>query len=83
MSRDAVLELAASAEVDPEELLEYWNERAAIREIDGGQSREDAERDAVGDLRDLLAHGRWMLGDRKGPRRVDGAPADARDRGVR
>ncbi len=79
MTRDAVLELAASAEVDPEELLEYWNERAAIRELDGGQAREDAERDAVDDLRDLLAQGSWMLGDRKRPRRVDSTPGK-RDR---
>ncbi len=29
---------------------EYWEERAAIREYDGGQSREDAERGALEDL---------------------------------
>ena len=27
-------------------LLDLWEERAAIREYDGGQPREDAERDA-------------------------------------
>jgi hypothetical protein len=31
-------------------VLEYWNERAAIREYDGGQSRADAERDALKDV---------------------------------
>ncbi len=29
---------------------EYWAERAAIREYDGGQSRSDAERDAWTDV---------------------------------
>lgn len=29
---------------------EWWEERAAIREYDGGQSREDAERDAWTDV---------------------------------
>lgn len=30
--------------------LELFEERAAIREFDGGQSREDAERDAAADV---------------------------------
>lgn len=32
-----------------DDVLEYFNERAAIREYDGGQLRADAERDAVTD----------------------------------
>jgi hypothetical protein len=37
--RAAVVELAEKSGVDPDELVEWWAERAAIREIDGGQSR--------------------------------------------
>lgn len=29
-----------------QEKIELWNERAAIREYDGNQSREEAEREA-------------------------------------
>jgi len=81
MSRDAVIELATSSGVDPEDLLEYWGERAAIREIDGGQSRDEAERDALEDLRELLALGHWML--RKGPRSIrdDRRSDDGRETG--
>lgn len=32
------------------DLVDAWEERAAIREFDGGQSREDAERAAARDL---------------------------------
>lgn len=38
------------------DLLEYWGERAAIREFDGGMSREDAERAALIDV--------WVLQER-------------------
>ena len=34
-----------------EELIEWWEERAAIREFDGGMSRRYAERGAWYDLR--------------------------------
>lgn len=54
MSRDACLELARTLGVDPDALVEAWAERAAIREYEGGQSRTDAERDALDDVR--LAH---------------------------
>jgi hypothetical protein len=74
--RAAVIQLAEQSGVDPDELVEYWAERAAIREIDGGQTREDAEQGALGDIRELLAVGDWML-ERKGPK---SAPAtDAAD----
>lgn len=33
-----------------EEQLEFFNERAAIREYDGGQDRQSAERDAAAEL---------------------------------
>jgi len=65
--RAAVTELAERAGVDPDDLVEYWSERAAIREIDGGQSRDDAEQGALDDIRELLAVGDWML-ERKGPK---------------
>ena len=41
-------------DVNDEELLELWNERAAIREYDGEQDRKAAEQDACGDLRDMF-----------------------------
>ncbi len=49
--------------VDP--LLDAWNERAAIREYDGGQPRAAAEHDALEDLRRELA----ITGIVSGPRR--------------
>ena len=49
-----------------------WAERAAIREFEGGQSRDDAERDALDDVR--AAH-------RRGPRSASVAvDADAKKR---
>ena len=54
MSREGCLELARTLGVDADALVEEWTERAAIREFDGGQSRADAERDALDDIR--LAH---------------------------
>lgn len=33
-----------------EDVTEMWNERAAIREYDGGMSRRDAEQIAEGDV---------------------------------
>jgi hypothetical protein len=37
------------------DMVEEWQERAAIREYDGGQPRDLAERDAIEDL--LRIHG--------------------------
>jgi hypothetical protein len=72
--RAAVIELAEKSGVDPDELLEWWGERAAIREIDGGQSREDAERGALEDMREMIGLGAWML-QRKGPRSTPSSTA--------
>ncbi len=80
MSRAAIIELAERAGVEVADVIEYWEERAAIREIDGGQERAAAERDAVDDIRELLAVGRWTFGERKGPRSAEAAPERERDR---
>ena len=53
--------------------LEWWAERAAIREVDGGQSREDAEREAFDEVRE-------MLEQRKGPRSTLPAPVSIKKR---
>ncbi len=73
MTRLVCIELAESAGVDPDDLLEYWGERAAIRELDGGQSREEAEQGALEDIHELMSAGHWML--RKGPKRAESAAA--------
>ena len=39
-----------------DELIELFDERAAIREFDGGMSRKDAEREAYYDLRRLVGN---------------------------
>ena len=67
MSREACVELARTLGVDANELVEQWTERAAIREFEGGQSRADAERDALEDVR---------VAARKGPRSA-GSHVDA------
>ena len=61
MSREACLELARRLGRDPDELVEWWAERAAIREHDGAQSREAAERAAFDDLHDALLRRRGPL----------------------
>jgi hypothetical protein len=78
MSRATVIELAEQVGVDAADVVEYWEERAAIREIEGGQERAQAERGALDDIRELLAIGTWTF-ERKGPRSV--SPATKRDRG--
>ena len=67
MSRDACIELAQALGIDISAALEHWGERAAIREFEGGLSREDAERAALDDLRAL---------HRKGPRSAASSPHD-------
>jgi hypothetical protein len=37
-----------------EDVTELWNERAAIREWDGGKSRKEAERLAIDDVADMV-----------------------------
>lgn len=39
------------------ELIELWSERAAIREHDGGMSREEAEESAYYDWRKIVGPG--------------------------
>jgi hypothetical protein len=68
MSRSACIELAELTGVDPDELVEWWEERAAIREYDGGQPRPEAEHDALEDMRAMLELGPWIVGERKGPK---------------
>ena len=41
-------------DVTDEEILELWNERAAIREYDGERDRKWAEQRAVVDVRNML-----------------------------
>ena len=67
MSREACIELARTLGVAEDVLVEQWAERAAIREFEGGQSRADAERDALEDVR---------VAFRKGPRSA-GSHVDA------
>ncbi len=76
MSRSAVIELAEQAGIDPADVLEYWGERAAVREIDGGQERAVAESGALDDIRELIAVGTWAFA-RKGPRSANPAPPTA------
>jgi hypothetical protein len=76
--RDAVIELAEQAGADVADVLEYWTERAAIREIDGEQDRAAAEQGALDDIRELLAVGAWAF-ERKGPRSATPSLAE-RDR---
>lgn len=59
MSREACIELARTLGIDADVIVEQWAERAAIREFEGGQSRADAERDALDDV---------SAQHRKGPR---------------
>lgn len=68
MSREACIELARTLGVDADALVEQWTERAAIREFEGNQSRADAERDALDDVRLLY---------RRGPRSAVAAPSSA------
>jgi hypothetical protein len=37
-----------------DDVTELWNERAAIREWDGGKSRKEAERLALDDVADMV-----------------------------
>jgi hypothetical protein len=76
MWRDALRELATELGKSPDELVAWWEERAAIREFDGGLARDAAERAAFEDLRDELG---LTTGVRKGPRSVLAPEGDAAD----
>lgn len=77
MSRAACEEIARSAGLPVDDVLELWNERAAIREYEGGQSRADAEHAALDDVRATFA-ALSLAGElRKGPRAVPTLDATA------
>lgn len=59
-------ELARRVGVAADDVVERWAERAAIREHDGHQPRELAERDAFADVSDELAPP-LVIGERRGP----------------
>jgi hypothetical protein len=46
----SIAAIARASGRDVVELLDLWDERAAIRQYDGGQSRADAEAGAVTDI---------------------------------
>jgi len=75
MSRDGCIELARRLGLDADQLLEWWSERAAVREFDGGLTREAAELAAFDDLRLELDSTSFASGERRGPKRADPAPA--------
>lgn len=52
--RDAVVALAKRVRREQAEVIEAWEERAAIREYDGNQWRAAAEADALIDVRRML-----------------------------
>lgn len=51
---DQLTALAARFNRSPAEVYEEWENRAAIRQHDGGQRREEAERGAVEDVEQWL-----------------------------
>jgi hypothetical protein len=51
MSRQACIQLARRFSLAPADVIERWDERAAIREFEGGQDRASAEHDALDDVR--------------------------------
>ena len=68
MSKEACTELARRVGIDPEDVIESWIERAAIREFEGGQSRADADRDALEELRHAYEVVELAGQPRRGPR---------------
>lgn len=51
--QSAVCVLARKTKIDPLHLLDDWDERAAVREFDGGQPRDLAEAGAVEDVESM------------------------------
>jgi len=80
MSREGCIELARRLGLDSDQVLEWWSERAAVREFDGGLTREAAELAAFDDLRLELDSTSFASGDRRGPKRVEPAPTKKSDR---
>ena len=62
MSREDCIALATKFQRIPNEVIDWWEERAAIREFEGGQTRVAAEQDALRDVEAALREGR------KGPK---------------
>jgi hypothetical protein len=76
MTRDACIDLARAAGRPVDDVLEWWGERAAIREFEGGQPRATAEVDALGDVRAWLGAGR--LGPRSAPAQAAASKRDTK-----
>lgn len=51
---DRLALLAKRSKRSIEDITELWNERAAIREFEGGKRRVDAERLALDDVADVV-----------------------------
>ena len=51
----AIAEVAQRSGRDVVDLLDLWDERAAIREYEGEASRADAEREAAAEVRQMFA----------------------------
>ncbi|MBA3542744.1 MAG: hypothetical protein H0T79_24215 [Deltaproteobacteria bacterium] len=77
MSREACRKLADRLGLPADEVLEYFGERAAIREFDGGQARDVAEQGAMDDTRAAFAAPSLMGGERTGPRSAVPLASDA------
>ena len=70
MSRDACVDLARQTNRDPAEIIDWWLERASIREFEGGQSRDAAEHDAFEEVRSALEALPLIDGERLGAQRA-------------
>jgi len=58
--------------VEPDDIWELFTERAAIREHDGGSSREHAEDNALRDVRRILGtFPKWLIERVEAARRHD------------
>jgi len=70
MSRECMRELAARHQLDADELIEAWSERAAMRQYLAGFRRTTAELWAIGDVERMYQIGlhcpetlrRWLRG---------------------
>jgi hypothetical protein len=59
MTINDIAKWARDNSVSALEAVEYWDERAAIRQHDGGATQEDAEAGAFADLQRALGNG-WL-----------------------
>jgi hypothetical protein len=62
VTMNEVAKWAMSNGLSPLEAVEYWDERAAIRQHDGGQSQAEAESNAFADLERAFANGWFTTG---------------------